>query len=103
MCERRTPTGWLCALPCRRSPWLMLPDEARQSPERFIRLLSPRKHSGYVRVERNHNAALGVTGCVLIWPCSAEVVLRKNLVNSNPAGRRLTRFTFSHILPAHGA
>src|SRR3990172_963896 len=66
----------------------MPPDEARQSPQSFVRLAAPWKHSGDVRIERDHNAALGVTGCVLVWPRLTEVVLRKNLVNSNPAGRR---------------
>ena len=68
----------------------MPPDEARQSPQSFVRLSSPWKDSGDVRVERDHNAALGVTGCVLVRPRSAEVVLRKYLVNSNPAGWRLS-------------
>src|SRR3989338_10971470 len=77
-------------------------DEARQSPQSFVRLSSPWKHSGDVRVERDHNAALGVTGRVLVRPRSAEVVLRKNLVNSNLAGSRLSSFIFPHILSAHG-
>ena len=81
----------------------MPPNEARQSPQSFVRLASPWKHSGDVRVERDHDGALGVTGCVLVRPRLAEVVLRKNLVNSNPAGWRLSNFIFPHILFAHGA
>jgi hypothetical protein len=81
----------------------MPPDEARQSPQSFVRLSSPWKHSGDVRVERDYNAALGVAGGVLARPRLTEIVLRKNLVNSNPAGWRLFNFIFPHILSAHCA
>jgi len=81
----------------------MLPDEARQSPQSFVRLASPWKHSGDVRVERDHDAALSVTGCVLVRPRVTEVVLRKNLVHSYSAGWRPSNSVFPHILSAHGA
>ncbi len=63
----------------------MFPDESPQCPQSFIRLSSPGKHGGNVRVEGNHNGTLGVTGCVLIRPSLTEVVLWKNFINSNPA------------------
>jgi len=78
----------------------MPPDEARQSPQSFVRLSSPWKHSGYVRVERDHDGTLGVTGCVLVRPRLTEVVFRKNLVNSNPAGWHFSNFIFLHIVSA---
>ena len=63
----------------------MLPDEPSQYPQSFIRLSSPGKHGGNVRVEGNHTGTLGVTGYVLIRPGLTEVVLWKNFINSNPA------------------
>ncbi len=81
----------------------MPPNEARQSPQSFVRLASPWKHSGDVRVECDHNAALGVTGGILVRPRLTEVVLRKNLVHSNSVGWRPSNFIFPHILSAHGA
>ncbi len=80
---------------------MMPSDEARQSPKSLVRLASPWKHGGDVRVERDYNAVLGVTGCVLVRPRAAEVILRENLVYSYLPACRFSRFTFLHILSAH--
>ena len=92
----------LCALPRSRSPRPMPLDEASQSSQSFVRLSSPWKNRGDVGVERDHDGALGVPGCVLVRPRLTEVILRKNLVSTNPAGEHFSNFIFLHILSAHG-
>jgi hypothetical protein len=80
----------------------MPPDEACECAQGLVRFCCPGEHGSNVRVERYYDATLRIAGRVLVWPSSAEVVLRKDLVDPNLTRRRLSSFCSLHGLSVHG-
>jgi hypothetical protein len=81
--------------PRRRAARPVFLDDSRQSAEGLIGLPRTRKRGRYIRLKHHHHTARGVTRRIFVGLSTTEVVLGKNVIDTDPT--RFSTFTFRPV------